>query len=134
MDNALTLEDEFLHLYRFLSSEAPNYFVQSVGVGDFSVNPSVDDDPIASFLLNFDQFSELLPLAIQRYLRGLNFEWMVIASFNIKAPISEDGVITKSPNFIVKKNSISGFVSIDELKKIWGDRLVPAENKNQSKL
>jgi hypothetical protein len=129
MGKILTLEDEFLHLYRFLSREAPNYFVQSVGLGDFSVNPSIDDDPIASFLLNFDQFSELLPLAIQRYLRGLNFDWIVVASFNIKDPISEHGVITKSPNFIVKKNSISGFVNVDQLKKIWGNRLVSAINQ-----
>jgi hypothetical protein len=127
MNNAVSLEDEFLLLYRFLVAEVPKYFVESVGLGDYCVNPSVDDDPIASFLLNFDQFSDVIPFALKDYLNTLNFEWEVIASFNIKDPISEDGIITKSPNFVVTKSSIRGHVNMAELKQLWGERLIPAK-------
>lgn len=98
-------------------------------MGDFCVNPNIDDEPFSSLLMNFDQFTDIVPAAIKRFLTTLNFDWLIIVSFNIKNPISEDGFVTRSPAFSVNKNGANGALDMKKLVAEWGDRLVSAKSK-----
>lgn len=119
-----SLEAEFDMLYAFLNTEIPKLFnFANVAEEDFAVNPHIDDDPVASFLMTYDMFNSEIPRAIQKCLKGLQHDWLVIGSFKISDPISADGVITKSPAFKVTKNQIDGSLDINELRSVWMDRL-----------
>lgn len=121
-----TLEDEFSILYDFLSNELPSHFNKGALLGDFCVNPNVDDEPVASMLIHVDQFNGEIPFVIEKFLSKLKLGWVVVGSFDIYDPISEDGTITRSPSFSVDKNGGDGYLVKSDLIKDWGSRLKPA--------
>jgi hypothetical protein len=121
------IEQEFDALYGYLSNAVPLLFNSNEAKeGCFAVNPNIDDEPVASFLMTCDEFNLRIPQAIQAFLRGLSHNWLVIGNFNIADPISIDGLVTKSPAFRVTKDQISGDTDMDALVYFWKDRLVLA--------
>ena len=123
--NQQALEDEFSILYDFLSDELPGHFNKGALRGDFCVNPNIDDEPVASMLMHVDQFNEEIPCVIQKFLSKLKFNWIVVGSFDIYDPISQDGIVTRSPSFLVDKSGSRGYLLKSELIKDWGSRLKP---------
>jgi len=124
-----SLGQEFDSVYTFLAHDMPLLFNSHKAIeGSFVVNPNIDDEPIASFLMTYDEFNLDVPQAIQGHLQGLSHDWLVIGSFNITDPISADGLVTKSPAFRVTKHHIIGDTDMNALAVIWRGRLIRAQS------
>jgi hypothetical protein len=118
------LEREFDVLYHFLLERLPKSFNRAwVNNESFSVGVELDDEPVASFLMTYDQFNMDVPLAIQTFLKGLSFDWIVFGSFGIKTPFNPDGSMNWSPRFSVTRSDLTGEVDMQQLEARLGSEL-----------